>query len=227
MTDTAAAEAAGAAPASALGATITVMWSPALHAENGDPLYAAPLSTVLSGSSFDAYPDACTMPYVCDPPRRLGVADAGAPDVKIAACLVDVDSPAKARPELKGTVELEQWQMTQVDLAMTFDPPPLAIWESPSGGLRLYWLLEPGTVTPVDYNGRCAAFLDQLRAHGLDGIDPTSAQWTRFRAHAARRRAVPRASASAGGRGPHRAARRHRGGQPARAHARRRRLRHR
>jgi predicted P-loop ATPase len=157
----------------------TVIWTPDLHLENDSPLYVAKLATALS-EPFEAYPDACLMPYVCDPPRRLGIADTAAEDVRIRWIPIDLDSPAKARPELRGTAELEQWQATQVDLATTFDPPPLAIWESPSGGLRLLWAATPDSVTTRDYNPRCAAFLEQLRAHGLDGIDPTSAQWWRF-----------------------------------------------
>jgi predicted P-loop ATPase len=171
--------AASSEPAAAPSGEIMVIWSPALNPENGDPLYAAPLSAVLSGSSLDAYPDACIMPYVCSPPRRLGVADAGSPDVRIIACLVDVDGPAKKQP---GSPDQDAWLDRQVELAASLPaaaiPAPI-MWMTRSG-LRLYWLLEPGTVTPADYNARCAAFLDQLRTHGFTGIDATSAQWWRM-----------------------------------------------
>lgn len=157
--------------------TDIVVWAPDIHRQNGAPFYASKLATLLR-DPLEAYPDACLLPYVCDPPRRLGVADVAEPGVSIAWVPIDLDSPAKARPELRGTPEHLAWQTRQIDLAERFDPAP-AVWESPSGGLRLLWAAEPGSVTPADYNARCEAFLKILADHGFEGIDATTAQWVR------------------------------------------------
>lgn len=154
-----------------------VVWAPDIHQPNGAPFYTGTLGALLR-NTLEAYPDACLLPYVCDPPRRLGVADATEPDVAIAWVPIDLDSPAKGRPELRGSPEHLAWQARQLELAETFSPAP-AVWESPSGGLRLLWRAAPGSVTPLDYNARCTEFLSLLAAHGFEGIDPTTAQWVR------------------------------------------------
>lgn len=162
--------------------TAPIIWTPDLHQTNDTALYSCALKTALS-EPFDAYPDVCMVPYTCTPPRRLGRDDAGDADVQIDWIPIDLDSPAKHNPELMGTPELDQWQVHQIELVMSFDPPPLAVWgPTRSGGLRLLWAAAPTDTrpTPLDYNGRCAELLARLTAHGLDGIDPTSAQWWRL-----------------------------------------------
>jgi predicted P-loop ATPase len=155
----------------------SAIWAPDIHQTNGNPFYPGTIDVLLS-AAFESYPDACLLPYVCSPPRRLGVNDATDPSVQIAWIPIDLDSPSKGRPELRGSPEHLDWQARQIDLAEKFSPPP-AVWESPSGGLRLLWAAAPGSVTPLDYDVRCEAFLAELAAHGFTGIDPTTAQWVR------------------------------------------------
>lgn len=153
------------------------IWAPDIHQENGAPFYANTLDVLLT-QAFETYPDACILPYICSPPRRLGVADADDPSVQIAWVPIDLDSPSKGHSELRGTPMHLEWQAHQLELAEAFLPAP-AVWESPSGGLRLLWAAAPGSVTPLDYNVRCEAFLQELAAFGFAGIDPTTAQWVR------------------------------------------------
>jgi predicted P-loop ATPase len=153
------------------------IWAPDIHQENGSPFYSSTIGVLLS-EPFERYPDACLLPYICSPARRLGVADAASPDVVIAWVPIDLDAPTKGKPELRGTPLHLDWQARQLALAERFEPAP-AVWESPSGGLRLLWSAAPGSVTPLDYNVRCEAFLEELREFGFEGIDPTTAQWVR------------------------------------------------
>jgi hypothetical protein len=167
----------------ARGSRAPAIWAPDIHQDNGAPLYHAPDISALLRDPLEAYPDACLLPYVCDPPRRLGVADRDAPDVSIAWIPIDLDGPAKHHPELRGSAEQEQWLVRHVELAESLPAragiAAPAVWASRSG-LRLLWRATIGSVTPRDYNARCAAFLDRLQELGFDGIDVTSAQWTRL-----------------------------------------------
>jgi AAA domain-containing protein len=159
--------------------TATVMWAPRLQTEGGDPIYEAPLRALLT-TALDAYPDACLVPYVCTPARRLKSEDAAAATLVWAP--VDIDGPRKA---YKGRAvpdevqaEHEAWTERTLTLAGTFRVPPVA-WVTPNG-IRLLWALVPASVTPAEYPARHAALLGELASLGITGIDPGCSDWTRL-----------------------------------------------
>jgi predicted P-loop ATPase len=174
----------GAAPSN-LGALAEaiVLWVPRLRVAGDDPIYATSLRSALT-QRFEAYPDACIVPYVCDPPRRLRIHDASDPTLKLAWLPVDLDGPRKPFKGKPGGVpeavqaEHDMWVSRTLELAGELPTPPMA-WLTPNG-IRLLWALVPGSITSADYTPRCSALLDQLEAHGISGVDRACTDWTRL-----------------------------------------------